>query len=166
MLNRIFPKQLDNTYRGHWLGLVLFLLVIALRATQGINSMVITRSVITGADAIPLDTFSQPAANTLVAVFALLGVSSVMVSMIGLVALVRYRAMIPFLFLVLLLGQIGARVLLLINPIERSADLSVNYAGQPIGFWFNLGMLAVTVIGFLLSILNRSKSPALVGGAR
>lgn len=163
MWNRIFPKVIDNTYRGHWLGLVLFVLVIVLRTTQGINSMVITRSVITGADAIPLDTFSQPAANTLISVFALLGVSSVIVSLIGLIALVRYRAMIPLLFLVIFVSQIGGRLILLIYPIARSADLSMNYAGQPIGFWFNLGVMAVTGIGCFLAIAGRSRAPGLAG---
>lgn len=155
ILSRIFPRQIDNAYRGHWLGLVLFVLVIVLRTTQGINSMVITRSVITGADAIPLDTFSQPAANTLISIFALLGVSSLIVSLIGLIALVRYRAMIPLLFLVIFVSQIGARLIMLIYPIARSADLSMNYAGQPIGFWFNLGVMAMTLIGFILSLQNR-----------
>ncbi len=158
MLNRIFPKQFDNSYRGHWLGLVLFVLVIVLRTAQGINSMVITRSVITGADAIPLDTFSQPAANTLISVFALLGVSSAIVSLIGLIALVRYRAMIPLLFLVIFVSQIGARLIMLIYPIARSADLSMNYAGQPIGFWFNLGVMAMTGIGFVLSLQNKESA--------
>jgi hypothetical protein len=158
MLNRIFPKQFDNSYRGNWLGLVLFVLVIVLRTAQGINSMVITRSVITGADAIPLDTFSQPAANTLISVFALLGVSSAIVSLIGLIALVRYRAMIPLLFLVIFVSQIGARLIMLIYPIARSADLSMNYAGQPIGFWFNLGVMAMTGIGFVLSLQNKESA--------
>jgi hypothetical protein len=158
MFSRIFPKVIDNSYRGHWLGLVLFVLVIVLRTTQGINSMVITRTVITGADAIPLDTFSQPAANTLISVFALLGVSSLIVSLIGLIALVRYRAMIPLLFLVIFVSQIGARLILFIYPIARSADLSMNYAGQPIGFWFNLGVMAMTLIGFILSLQNRREA--------
>ena len=63
MLDRIFPRQFDNAYRGHWLGLVLFVLIIALKAIQGFNSIVWTHTTMVGADGIPVDSFSPVAAS-------------------------------------------------------------------------------------------------------
>jgi hypothetical protein len=39
MLNRIFPKAFDNVFRGHWLGLWLFVPVVLLKLIIGVNSV-------------------------------------------------------------------------------------------------------------------------------
>lgn len=44
MFDRLFPKQFDNLYRGHWLGLVLFMLVVTVKALQGIVSLLSTQT--------------------------------------------------------------------------------------------------------------------------
>jgi len=64
MLARIFPKQFDNTYRGHWPGLVIFVVVIALKAVQCIESVVNTRETAVRADGIDLASFSASGADT------------------------------------------------------------------------------------------------------
>lgn len=165
MLNRIFPRQFDNDYRGHWLGIALFILVIALKALQGVNSIVMTHQVMTTADGIPVDTYGPAAAAAAMSMFALLGMYLLVLPIVGLVALIRYRTMIPFLFVMLLLVQLGSRLLQTMNPIARIAEPSMGYAGHPIGFWMNLAILAVTALGFLLSIVDRSKSAAVAEGA-
>jgi hypothetical protein len=166
MLNRIFPRQFDNDYRGHWLGIALFILVIALKAVQGVNSILMTHQVMTTADGIPVDSYGPAAAAAAMSMFALLGMYLLVLPIIGLVALSRYRTMIPFLFVMLLLIQLASRMLQTVNPIERIAEPSMGYSGHPIGFWINLAILAVTALGFLLSIMSRSKSPAVEEGAR
>src|SRR5438105_15455690 len=47
MLDRLFPKTFDNTYRGHWLGIWIFTAVALVKAVQGVNSIIITRMVAT-----------------------------------------------------------------------------------------------------------------------
>lgn len=166
MLNRIFPRQFDNDHRGHWLGIALFILVIALKAMQGVNSIIMTHQVMTTADGIPVDSYGPAAAAAAMSMFALLGMYVLVVPAIGLVALIRYRTMIPFLFVMLLLIQVASRILQMVNPIARNSDPGVSYAGHPIGFWINLAILAVTALGFLLSIMNRAKLPAMAEAAR
>jgi hypothetical protein len=151
MFGRIFPKTIDNTYRGHWLGLWLFVPMVLLRATQGVNAIFITRTVITGADAIPLDSFGASAAETLVSIFALLGVLLLILPLLSLIALIRYRAMIPLLYLLFLGWQLAGRALLLYYPIVRTTE-------YPIGFYFNLALLGVTAIGFVLSVVGKPQA--------
>jgi hypothetical protein len=43
----------------------------------------------------------------------------------GVVVLVRYRAMIPFMYLLLLVLQLGSKALVLVNPIARSGAATV-----------------------------------------
>ncbi len=156
MLGRIFPRQFDNTYSGHWLGIAIFILVIAVRALQGINSIVMTRAVMAGADGIPLNAFSPAASNIAVLMFALLGLGLLLIPAQGIVALIRYRAMIPFLYLSMILMQIANRAIHFLYPDERTGGVG----GHPIGFYVNMAILAVTIAGFVLSISGRASAPS------
>jgi hypothetical protein len=149
MFARLFPKQLDNAYRGHWLALILFGLLLVISAGIGGNSILNTHEVAIGADGIPLDSFSPTAAKEVMLEFALLGMWRLLFVLIGLVALIRYRAMIPFLFLVLLIQQIAGRALHVLHPTD--GDLT---SRGSVVVWVMLGMI---VVGFVLSLIGRSK---------
>jgi hypothetical protein len=45
MLNRIFPKKIDNNFRGHWLAIWLLVPIVVARLLIGVNSILNTRSV-------------------------------------------------------------------------------------------------------------------------
>lgn len=148
MLARIFPKQFDNNYRGLWLAVWLFLPLMVVKALQGANSMIITRTVLVGADGIPVDQYGPAAGQAVVAIFALLGMYTLIIPLQSLVVLIRYRSMIPFMYLCFAGVQIAARVLNVVNPIARPE-------GPPIGFTINLIILGLTLIGFALSLSER-----------
>jgi hypothetical protein len=147
MFARLFPRQFDNAYRGHWLALILFGLLLALDAVIGTNSILNTRSVMTGADGIPVDSFPPQAAQEAILEFALLGLWRLFPVLLGLIALIRYRAMIPFLFLLLLAQQLAGRAVHALHP----TDGGVTQAGSVV-VW---GMLGVIAIGFALSLIGK-----------
>lgn len=155
MLKRIFPKQFDNNYRGWWLGLGIFVAAIGVKALQGVMSMINTRSTAINADGIPVDSFSLAAQQEVLSMFALLGMWLLVLPAISVVALVRYRAMIPFLYLALLVQQSAARLVIYLNTPANAP------AGHAIGFYVNLGILAVTLIGFVLSLMDRKSVRAI-----
>lgn len=152
MLDRLFPKVFDNVFRGHWLGLWLFVPVIFLKLVIGARSLISAREVAATADGIPLDTYNAAGADAVVGLFVLLGLFQLLLGLLGVVALIRYRAMIPFLYLVLLLQMLGNRALTLLHPIAEAST-----AGTPPGFYVSLGILAATVVGFVLSLLKTTK---------
>jgi hypothetical protein len=147
MLSRIFPTQVDNNYRGHRLAIWLLVPIILLRGLIGFNSIFFARTVATSADGVPLDSFTPAAAGTVLALFALLGLFSLLLALLGLVVLVRYRAMIPFLYLFLLIQELGNKAVLLAYPVTRSAS-----SGAPAGSIVVFAILAMTLIGFVLSL--------------
>lgn len=159
MLTRLFPKAFDNAYRGHWPAIWILVLAAGMKGMQGAASIVDTRGVLTGPDAIPFDSYGADAQATVIATGALLGMYLLVVPLLSLLAAIRYRTMIPLMYLLLLATQLGSRVLLDLHPIARIAKPEIGFAGHPFGFYVNLFILALTAIGFVLSLRNRSDLP-------
>ncbi|MEX2182607.1 MAG: hypothetical protein WD771_11245 [Gemmatimonadaceae bacterium] len=150
MLTRIFPKQVDNTHRGHPAALWLLLVFILLKFTMSTNTMLNTRSVATGGDGIALETMTAEGAQVTLMLFALLALGQFVLALQAAVVLVRYRALIPLMYLLLLLEVIARRVLVTIHAVPRSD-------GTPVGFYINIGLLILVAVGFALSLTRRER---------
>lgn len=149
MLARIFPKQFDNNFRGHFLAFWLFGAAMLMELAMATNSLVNTRTVASLADGIPLDRYANGGADAVVALFALAGLFRLLLALQGLLVLVRYRAMIPLMFLLLLILHLGSKALLLLHPIARSGVGSAQ-----LGSAFVYAIIAILFIGFALSLVN------------
>lgn len=151
MLQRLFPKQFDNRFPGHVVAIGLFGVVILMELAMGANSLINTRTVASLADAIPLDRYTNGGAEAVVALFALAGLFRVLVALQGLLVLIRYRAMIPFMFLVLLVLHLGSKAVLLVHPIAKSGVPSAR-----LGSAFVYAIIAMLFLGFALSLVKAS----------
>ena len=146
-LNSLLPRHVDNDYRGYQAALWLFALLLLMRVTMSVNSIFNGRLVASSADGIPLDTFTAAGAQTVVSLFAILGLSQLLICLIGILVLVRYRALVPLLFSLLLLEYGGRRLIFHYLPVPRT--------GTPPGYTINLILLALMVVGLVLSLRNR-----------
>src|SRR5262245_48301288 len=144
MIGELLPRRADNAYRGHKIALWIFGLVAAMRAVIGFNCTFHGRMVATSADAIPLDTFTPTGADAFVSAFALLGLTYMVGSLLGFVVLFRYRTLVPLIFALNLLQQLGGRVILRVMPIAR--------IGAPPGSIVNVAFLSLTIVGLALSL--------------
>ncbi len=147
MLNPILPRQVDNDYRGHKAALWVLALLLLMKVSMSVNSIFNGRLVAISADGIPLDTFTAAGAQTVVSLFAILGLSQLTLCLVGILVLVRYRALMPLLFSLLLLEFVGRRLIFHYLPVPRT--------GTPPGFTINLILLALMVVGLVLSLWNR-----------
>jgi len=147
MLNRLFPERIDNTYSGHTIALWLFGLLVAARILQGLVVTFNSYSSAMSADGIPLDTFTPAAAQTVVALFALSGISRLVVALLCLVVLWRYRSAVTFMFALLLLESLAKEVLLRFVPLPK--------AGAPPGPVVNLTFAGLMTAGLALSLWRR-----------
>jgi len=73
-------------------------------------------------------------------------------TLIGVLAFVRYRAMVPLIYLVLLVLLARQKVIGLLYPIPRAPEAP--------GGMIVLAMLAVTLFGCVLSVLDTRKKQA------
>jgi len=157
LLRRLFPRQIDNNFRGRRLGLWLFGVFVFVKLLQGAESVIDSYATATNADGIPLQDYGAAAAQTMVSMFALLGLNLLILPLMGLLALVLYRAMIPLIYFMMLLLYLAGRAVQLAHPIARAGGV------QPIGFYVNLILLAILLMGFALS-LTRAGSKRIVRG--
>src|SRR5579859_2744885 len=105
---RVFPRQIDNNFRGYRLAIWLLGFYALIKILQGTVSVFNTASTAIGADGIPLDTFSQAARATVVSMFALLGLNLLVLPLQAFLVLVRYRAMIPMMYLMMLILNLSS----------------------------------------------------------
>jgi hypothetical protein len=152
MLSPFLPRLLDNTYRGHKVALWLLALIILVKAAMGLNCILNGSVVARSADGIPLDTFTSAGAQAVVSLFAIWGLAQLMFSLLGLLVLVRYRAMTPFLFAFLLLEHLGRKLILQVMPIVKT--------GASPGTVVNRVLLATMVIGLALSLWHHENPQA------
>ena len=152
ILRRVFPRHIDNSFRGHWLALWLFGSYVFGKLGQGLDSIFNSYAVATGADGIPLDSYGVVAAQDMLSMFALLGLNVLVLPSLGVLALVRYRAMIPLVCLMMLLLNFSARAVRFLHPDAGSGGV------QPRGFYVNLALLAVLAAAFALSLAKSASS--------
>ena len=147
MLNQLLPPRLDNTYRGRKLALWLFGIVVLIRSIQSVMIIVNGYSIARSADGIPLDTYPAAAAQTILALFAISSLNRLLILLVCVVVLVRYRSAIPSMFVILALGYLVGEIILRLIPIVR--------VGTPPGPIVNLIMFAVMIVGLALSLWRR-----------
>ena len=148
MLERLFPRQVDNRFEGYRAALWLLGLYIALRLIMSVRSIFSTASV-AGGDGIPLDSFGAAAEQEVLTLFALTALGQLTLILIALTVLIRYRALVPFIFLVLLAEQIARRFIVQSHAAPRET--------APVIWYLIFGLMAVTAFGLLLSLIPRRR---------
>jgi hypothetical protein len=147
MTSPLLPRRADNDYRGRKVALWIFGLVVFVKLAIGVNSIFNGYSVASSADGIPLDTYAPAGARTIVSLFALLGLSHLVMALLCMLVLVRYRTLVPLMFTLLLVEHLGRRLIFYFLPIART--------GTPPGSAINLVLLALMVAGLALSLWSR-----------
>jgi hypothetical protein len=152
MLDQLLPPHVDNTYHGYKLALWLFAALVFVKLTISLNAIFNGHMVASSADGIPLDTFTPAGARAVVSLFAAWGLSQLIICLLCIFVLARYRAMIPFMFALLLLEHLSRRLIFQVMPIVRT--------GRPPGFFVNLILLALMVVGLALSLRSHDNLQA------
>lgn len=147
MFDKLLPRPIDNTYRGHKVALWLFGLVVGLRTLQSLAVIFNGYSTAINADGLPLDSYPPAAAQNVVALFALSSLWRLTFCSVCVLVLARYRSAVPLMFAVLTLNFIAAQLLFWFVPLVRT--------GTPPGPYVNLAQFALTVIGLVLSLRSR-----------
>ena len=148
MPDKFLPQRIDNAYSGHRLALWLFALVVSVKILQTLLAIFDGHSVVVSADGIPLDALTPASAQTVVAVWALSGLYRLIIYLLCVLVLVRYRSGIPFMYALLALEFLAAQLILHFIPLVRT--------GTPAGPFVNRILFALMIVGLVLSLWNPS----------
>ncbi|MBZ5522316.1 MAG: hypothetical protein LAP21_08765 [Acidobacteriia bacterium] len=149
MLNRIFPELIDNHYRGHKFALWLFYPITFMEVAISLTAIFARDGGAQSADGIPLNTFGSGGAEAVIGVVAILGLARLLLGSLFVLALFRYRAMIPLMYVLRLLEYLGHKGIGWMKPIVR--------AGTPSGSYITAGLFTLCFIGLVLSLRGENQ---------
>jgi hypothetical protein len=152
MLGLLIPRVIDNRFRGQWLGYWLLAPVLVVKTGIAAAS-ILTPGQANKADAIDLSTYSAAALRDAMTSTALLGLLHLSIALFCVLAMIRYRAMVPLIYLWLLAEFLGRRVILGLYPMARTPGLSS-------GSIVNLVLLTLMALGLALCVWPRRDAPA------
>ena len=153
MFDQILPRQVDNSYRGHRVALWLFVVLVFMKTSIGLGTIFNGRNAAVSADGIPLDSFGPAGAQAFMSIFAAWGLAQVTLGLLCVVVLVRYRALLPFMYVLLLLEHLCRKLFFAVLPIART--------GEAPGYFINLALVGLMVVGLVMSLRNRDRQLAL-----
>ena len=151
MFNSLLPRSLNNEYRGSRSALWLFGLVVAMKSAQILAIILSGHTTASGADGIPLDSFTPAAAQTVVAVFAQGSLWRLFFCLLGGLVLFRYRNAVPLMYALLGLNYLAAQLILGFVPLPR--------VGAPLGPLVILLLFVIMLVGLGLSLRRRRSEP-------
>ena len=122
MLEKVFPNAADFTYRGSRIALWLLGLVLFLKLAIALGSIFNGHYAATVADGIPIDSYTPQGAQAFLSLFASLGLSQFMLGALGVVLLLKYRALVPLFLLLLLAEYVARKGIAAYIPIERNGQ--------------------------------------------
>jgi hypothetical protein len=97
------------------------------------------------ADGIPLETYTAPAVHAVIGVVAFLGLANLLLCLLFVIALVRYRSMVPLLYIVLVVQYLTHKAVALMKPIARMP-------APPAAHLVTLVIFLLSLIGLILAL--------------
>ena len=148
VLGNLFPRQITSEFPGFKIALWAFYLFTALTLWRSQHHLFAHDGGAQSIANIPLDTYSDTAAATIIGVFALWGLSQLVIGLIYLVAAIRYRSMIPTLYLLSLVEY-------LVRAFYIPAYKQIETPGTAPGAAGNLPLAIFSLVMLALSLWPR-----------
>lgn len=144
MLDRLFPRDKIDSYQGNPIAKWVLVLLTIITVARSLVHMFAPDGGAQSIATIPLDGFTPNGANTVILMFALWGLSQLLIGIVYAAVLWRYEALIPFMYL-LMIFEYGLRIVLgYLKPVE-----TIGTAPGAIG---NYVIVPLAVIMLILSL--------------
>lgn len=151
MFDQLLPRHVDDAYRGHKAAPWLLLVIASVKMAQSLVLLFAASYVVSAAEGIPLDEYRPDAAQAIVFAFAGWKIERLLIAILCLIVLDRYRAMIPLMFSIFIVQEFGRQLVARFFPMPTIA--------APAVLVVNLVLLTLGVIGLPLSLWKRDEAP-------
>jgi len=147
MLRRLFPAVIDNRFRGLPVALWLFVPLALMKLALGTVHMVRADGGAQSVSHMPLDSYPDGAAQNIIGLMARMGWEQFLLGALFLLVLLRYRALIPLMYAVMVLHYAGAKLVAAMKPL---AIVGTSGAAN-----MHLLIAVLAAVGLVLSLLGR-----------
>ena len=120
MIHKILPPVIEDNYRGHGIALLVFYLITVATIFRSCIHIFKTDGGAQSIATIPLDSFTNGGAEAVVFLFAYWGLSQLMFGLIQGVVALRYKSLIPLIYLFLLFEYVGRFGIAFFKSIETT----------------------------------------------
>lgn len=142
--SKLLPTKITNQYSGNKIALYFFVAIVSITI---VRSLIHIFSFDGGSQSIagfPLDNFPQEAGSIIILMFCLWGISQLIIGIIYLIVLIRYKSLLPLMY-VLLFIEYTSRLLAGFLKHASSTHLVPGVVGDYI-------MIPLTLLMFILSM--------------
>ena len=149
LLGRMLPRQIDNQYQGALIVVLLWIPLTGVTLWRSLHHLLAADGGAQSIATIPLDSFSADGSAAVVGAFSLWGLSQLIIGLIYLAAITRYRRLMPLLCLLLILEYLIRYLIGVYKPIPLEGTAPGGVVNIP----------AVIVGAILLALALRRVNP-------
>ena len=111
---RVFPKQLDNSFRGNRIAVVIFALITVFTLVRSCIHIFAPDG---GASSIAGINTSVEGGSNIISMFALWGLAQLLMGLVYVVVFFRYKSLIPFMYILIIVEYSGRVLIGMIKPL-------------------------------------------------
>ena len=116
--NKILPEQIDDNFSGHIIALYMFIFLTILTIARSLTHMFLPDG---GAGSIASIDISVQGGTNIVSIFYLWGLSQLIIGILYLIVLCRYKSLIPLMYILFLFEYLGRFLVSFYKPLETLA---------------------------------------------
>ena len=146
----IFPKTIGNTYSGNIIPKILFYIVILFTIVRSLIHIFAHDGGAMSIATIPLDKYPSAAANTVIYLFGVWGLSQLIMGVFYLIVSLRYKSLIPLMYIFVAFEYAMRLVIGHMKPVVT--------AGTAPGAVGNYILIPLALTMFFLSIWKKADS--------
>ncbi|GAB5494791.1 MAG: hypothetical protein Phog2KO_50060 [Phototrophicaceae bacterium] len=150
MLNKFFPQQDIHEYKGNQIAKWVFAILTIITIIRSLIHIFASDGGAQSIATIPLDTFTVNGGATVILIFAYWGLSQLILGIFYGIVLLRYQALIPLMYLSIIVEYVVRVVIALAKPIET--------VGTAPGEIANYIIPPLAIVMLFLSLRHTNKS--------
>ena len=112
--NRVFPKQLDNSFRGNRIAVVVFALITVFTLVRSCIHIFAPDG---GASSIAGINTSVEGGSNIISMFAFWGLAQLLIGLVYVVVFFRYKSLIPFMYILIIIEYSGRVLIGMAKPL-------------------------------------------------
>lgn len=116
-MEKLFPQPITNRYGGAPIAKWVFILLTVITIGRSLAHIFLPDGGAQSIATIPVNSFTTNGAATIIHVFALWGLSQLLLGLLYLVVVWRYQALIPLMYLFILVEYTGRLLLAFAKPV-------------------------------------------------